>query len=78
MFSQKPEDFVSEMKLKYLHGLEIDETFIESKIKERAEAKRNKNFVLADAIRTELDDRGIIFMDTVEGTKWDVKVLFNS
>lgn len=78
LFGQKPENFVSEMKLKYLNGLKIDETFIESKIKERAEAKKNKNFALADAIRTELDDGGIILMDTIEGTKWDIKVLFNS
>lgn len=78
LFSQKPEDFVSEMKLKYLNGLKIDETFIESKIKERAEAKKNKDFALADAIRTELDKKGIILMDTIDGTKWDIKDLFNS
>lgn len=78
LFSQKPEDFVSEMKLKYLNGLKIDETFIESKIKERAEAKKNKDFAIADAIRTELDKKGIILMDTIDGTKWDIKDLFNS
>lgn len=78
MFSQNPEEFVSEMKMKYLRGLEIDEAFIEGKIGERAEAKRNKDFDLADAIRAELDSKGIILMDTVDGTKWDIKALFNS
>ena len=78
MFGQNPEEFVSEMKMKYLRGLEIDEAFIESKISERAEAKKNKNFDLADAIRAELDSKGIILMDTVDGTKWDIKALFNS
>lgn len=78
MFGQNPEEFVSEMKMKYLRGLEIDEAFIEGKISERAEAKKNKNFDLADAIRAELDSKGIILMDTVDGTKWDIKALFNS
>lgn len=66
------------MKMKYLRGLEIDEVFIEGKIAERAEAKKNKNFVLADAIREELDSKGIILMDTVDGTKWDIKALYNA
>jgi len=77
LFGQNPEEFVSEMKMKYLHDLEIDETFIDDKISERSEAKKVKNFELADAIRAELDSKGIILMDTVDGTKWDIKALFN-
>lgn len=78
MFGQNPEEFISEMKMKYLRGLEIDEAIIESKISERTEAKKSKNFELADAIRAELDSKGIILMDTVDGTKWDIKALYNS
>lgn len=78
MFDQNPEEFVSEMKMKYLRVLEIDEAFIESKIAERAEAKKEKKFEVADAIRADLDSKGIILMDAVDGTKWDVKALFNS
>lgn len=78
MFGQNPEEFISEMKMKYLRGLEIDEAIIESKISERTEAKKSKNFELADAIRAELDSKGIILMDTVDGTKWDIKALFSS
>ena len=77
MLGQNPEEFISEMKMKYLRGLEIDEAIIESKISERTEAKKSKNFELADAIRAELDSKGIILMDTVDGTKWDIKALFS-
>ncbi len=76
MFKQKPEDFVVEMKTKYLNKLEIDENVINNKINERAEAKKNKNFEISDAIRNDLDKKGIILMDTPEGTKWDIKALF--
>jgi len=78
LFGQNPEEFILEMKTKYIRDLEIDEDFIESKINERAEAKKNKNFDIADSIRAELDEKGIILMDTIDGTKWDIKALFNS
>jgi cysteinyl-tRNA synthetase len=48
----------------------IDVNFIEAKINERLEAKKNKNFSLADAIRTELEALGIKLKDTKEGTDW--------
>ena len=44
--------------------------FIESKIIERNEAKKNKDFAKADQIRKELLDQGIILEDTKEGTTW--------
>jgi len=78
LFKQNPQEFIIELKTKYVHNLEINEEFIETKIKERAEAKKDKNFDTADSIRAELDEKGIILMDTVDGTKWDVKALFNS
>jgi len=78
LFTQNPEAFISEMKAKYLSKIEIEESFITDKINERAEAKKNKNFEVADCIRAELDEKGIILMDSAEGTKWDIKALFSS
>ena len=78
LLEQNPDNIISELKEKYLNNLDVDEKFIEEKINERAEAKKEKNFELADAIRSALDEKGIILMDTAEGTKWDVKALFNS
>ena len=47
----------------------VDEE-IENLIQQRVDAKKNKNFKLADDIRQELLDKGIILEDTRQGTKW--------
>ena len=47
-----------------------DEDYIEDMIEKRAQAKKDKDFALADAIRDELAAKGIILKDTREGTKW--------
>ena len=46
--------------------------YILSKIEERNEAKKNKDYNLADQIRNELLDKGIELMDTREGTKYKI------
>ena len=43
---------------------------IEELIQKRADAKKNKDFKLADDIRQELLDKGIVLEDTRQGTKW--------
>ena len=48
----------------------IDNEQIEKLIKDRVEAKKNKDFALADAIRDELKAMGIEIEDTKQGTKW--------
>lgn len=45
---------------------------IEEKIEERKQAKQNKNFGLADKIRDELLNEGIIIKDTREGVTYEV------
>ncbi len=52
---------------------EVDIEFINSKIEERNEAKKNKNYELADQIRNELLEMGIILKDTREGTTFEIK-----
>ena len=46
---------------------------IEDLIKERSIAKENKNFALADQIRSKLDSLGIEIKDSPDGTSWQVK-----
>lgn len=43
---------------------------IEKKIQERQEARKAKNFALADKIRDELKAQGIILEDTPSGVRW--------
>ena len=75
-FKQEPKRFVQEMKEKYLKKIGLETTYILDEIFKRTEAKKNKDFELADKIRTELDEKGIILNDTVNGTIWDIKALY--
>ncbi|MEG2985824.1 MAG: DALR domain-containing protein, partial [Peptostreptococcaceae bacterium] len=43
---------------------------IEKLIQDRVDAKKNKDFALADEIRKKLLDMGIVLEDTRQGTKW--------
>ena len=43
---------------------------IEELIEQRQQARKNKDFAKADAIRDELLEKGIILKDTREGVKW--------
>ncbi len=47
-----------------------DGSDIETKIAERAAAKKAKNYALADQIRNELKEQGILLEDTPQGTTW--------
>ena len=51
----------------------ISEEFVLKKINERDQAKKNKNFDLADKIREELLNRGIIIEDLKGNTIWKFK-----
>jgi cysteinyl-tRNA synthetase len=44
---------------------------IEDLLAKRSEAKKNRDFNLADSIREELNSMGITIMDTPSGTKWE-------
>ena len=43
---------------------------VEKLIQERLEARLNRDFVRADAIRDELKDKGILLEDTAQGMRW--------
>jgi len=43
---------------------------IENKIKQREEARKNRNYALADRIRDDLLKKGIILEDTKSGVRW--------
>ena len=54
---------------------EIDrdlEKMIQDKIAERAEAKKNKDYALADSIRDELLSKNVKLIDTKEGTTYEI------
>jgi cysteinyl-tRNA synthetase len=49
----------------------LDETTIQARIQERSEAKKAKNFALADEIRQALLAQGIVLKDSPAGTTWE-------
>ena len=59
----KEEDSVDEELINYIN----------KKIEERNEAKKNKDYVTSDKIRDELLEKGIIIKDTREGVTYEIK-----
>lgn len=49
---------------------ELLDSEIEEMIAKRQQARKEKNFALADQIRNELLEKGIVLLDTREGVKW--------
>lgn len=61
-------DLLKEEEAKEVHD-EMAE-YIEEMIQKRQEAKKNKDYQLADAIRAELLEKGIMLEDTRQGVNW--------
>ena len=53
-------------------GSALGEASIQGLIAERAAAKANRNFALADSIRKSLLEQGIVLKDSATGTSWEV------
>ena len=47
--------------------------YIQEQIQKRADAKKNKDYATADAIRNELAEKGVVLIDSKEGTTFQIK-----
>ena len=70
-------DFDSVLSLSLLEEKELEinsdlKNYIDEMIQKRIEAKQNKDFALADKIREELEEKGIVIKDTREGTIFEI------
>lgn len=70
-------EFDTVLSLDLLNKKEIEvsddlETYINEMIAKRNEAKKNRDFALADQIRDELKEKGILIKDTREGTTYEI------
>ena len=54
-------------------NIRVSEEYILKQITERTKAKKDKNFDLADKIRKDLLDQGIIIEDQQDKTLWKLK-----
>jgi cysteinyl-tRNA synthetase len=59
--------------LRHLKRIGLDEAAVEKAIQDRSEARKRKDYKGADAIRTMLLEKGIILLDTPNGTTWRTK-----
>lgn len=68
LMQQSPQNF-----FQYLtgsHANKLSEEFIEQLIQQRLQARREKDFAKADALRQQLNENGIILEDNAQGTTW--------
>jgi cysteinyl-tRNA synthetase len=72
ILKQKPDDYLQEMREKFLSEKRITEEMINDAIIERKKAKSEKNYFVADEIRKFWNNQGINIMDTPDGTTWDL------
>lgn len=54
-------------------GVALDDAYIQDMIAKRIQAKKDKNYALADQIRKDLDAQGIELQDGPQGTTWSKK-----
>ena len=66
-------DKVLSLDLLKKEEINIDEAYIKEMIEKRNVAKQNKDYALADSIRNDLEEKGIILKDTREGTIYEVR-----
>jgi cysteinyl-tRNA synthetase len=52
-------------------GSEESADWIQEQIKARAQAKLDKDFKLADSIRSQLLEKGVLLKDSPTGTTWE-------
>jgi cysteinyl-tRNA synthetase len=74
LLGDEPRDFINEVKLKRLASLGLSVEEVEALIAERAAAREAKDWAASDRLRDELDARGVVVMDTLEGAEWRVKL----
>lgn len=76
IFLEEPEEFILQIKEKYINLNNIDMKEVKELLDLRHDAKLNKNYELSDEIKAKLDQKGIIVQDSPSGSAWDIKALF--
>jgi cysteinyl-tRNA synthetase len=73
LLTEEPKVFLEKLRKGGVEGLGMTGEEIQARIDERAEARKKKDFKLADEIRNQLAEKGIVLEDSPEGTTWKVK-----
>ena len=73
LFHSDPAAWLRQQNLRGLQALGLSEAEVDALIQERLEARKNRDFSLADRIRDDLAARGVELLDSPAGTTWKVK-----
>ena len=73
VFHNDPKAFLDELRQFRAKQRGIDLEEVERLIRERREARQNKDFSLADELRDRLAEMGIALQDGPQGTDWDIE-----
>jgi len=73
LISEDPDSFGRGELLRHLKRVGLDEAAVQKAIEDRSEARKRKNYKEADDIRNMLLEKGIILLDTPNGTTWRTK-----
>jgi len=72
VFEQDSQTFLAALKACRAARLGIDPARVDTRVVERQDARKAKDFARSDAIRDELAALGVTVMDTPTGPQWDV------
>ena len=73
IFTSEPTAFIDRLKERKVTGLDISAEAIEELIAERSAARKARDFKRSDEIRDLLLGKGIVLLDSAQGTTWGVK-----
>lgn len=73
LFGENCEVYLRNLKKRVIDHRGLTEKEILSAIEARSEARKKKDFALADSIRADLQKKGVLLQDFAAGTEWDVE-----
>ena len=73
LINEDPVAYIADKQARLLQELDIDQQAIEEMIRERSEARENKDWAKSDAIRDKLLAKQIELKDGPAGTTWRIK-----
>ncbi|MFK7927972.1 MAG: cysteine--tRNA ligase [Myxococcota bacterium] len=74
LLSMSSAEFQAEVRVKRLAAMGVPESAVQALLDQRLQARADKDWTRADALRDELDGMGIVVMDTADGLSWKVKL----
>lgn len=73
LFGRDPAEFLTELRAMRAARKNLDMDCVEDLLRQRREARMQKDFTRSDALRRELLDLGVSVRDTPEGQAWDLE-----